>query len=252
MLNDTLNQLPETDRGVVVVLSGGMDSTISMRLCVEKYGPEKVHALTFDYGQRQKIEVIRASESTGLLGVQHTILDLSILGQIGQGYSANVDRGVQMPTIYDVLGDPAPKTEVPNRNMILLSLAGAYAQTRELDNIVCGLQVHDEYSYWDTTQKFVDSINTTLAQNRKTPVKVIAPFSKLSKQQELEMLWELDGNLNLLKHTITCYDPDESGYSCGKCPSCSERIMNFAKFGQSDVIPYSVGIPWDNILQGAQ
>ena len=111
--------LPET-KGVVLILSGGMDSTIAMRICVEKYGAENVKALSFFYGQRQRLELERAKESTSLLGVKHKILDLSILGEIGQGFSANVDTGIQMPIIKDVLGDPSPKTEVPNRNMILI------------------------------------------------------------------------------------------------------------------------------------
>ena len=73
-LSETLKLLPDT-KGVVVILSGGMDSTISMRLCVEKYGKDNVSALTFDYGQKQAIEIERAKESTYILGVKHKIID---------------------------------------------------------------------------------------------------------------------------------------------------------------------------------
>lgn len=247
MLQGILNSLPQVEK-CVIILSGGMDSTIAMRIAVKKYGSKNVFALTFDYGQKQKIEIEKAVESTKILGVNHFILDLSALNQISKGFSANVDQSISMPTIQDVLGDPSPKTEVPNRNMIMLSLAAAFAQTRKIPIIICGLQVHDEYSYWDTTQSFVNSINDVLSQNRMTKVKVIAPFSHLSKKQELNILQQIDGNVELLNHTITCYNPNDKGESCGRCPSCSERIKNFADMSLKDMIPYSINIPWERII----
>jgi len=239
-----LDRLPDTSKGAVVVLSGGLDSTIVMRLCVEKYGADNVRAVTFDYGQKQRVEIERAAASTTKLGVVHKIFDLSILNEISQGFSANVDADIEMPTIEDVLGDPRPPTYVPNRNMILMSLCAAYAETQDINTIVMGLQVHDEYGYHDTTQKFVDKINSALSENRNIKVKVLCPFVDLSKLDELNLLNELDGNLELLKDTITCYNPDVLGRSCGvgnptrDCPSCSERLAAFAKFGVKDPIEY--------------
>ena len=75
-LENALKELPDT-KGVVVVLSGGMDSTIAMRLCVQRYGANNVRALTFDYGQKQKIEIEKAKISTSHYGVKHKIFDLS-------------------------------------------------------------------------------------------------------------------------------------------------------------------------------
>lgn len=241
-----VNELPEAN-GCVVVLSGGMDSTIAMRLAVEKYGADNVSALTFFYGQKQAIEIARAGESTEMLGVSHKVVDASFLGNIAHGFSANVDDSIEMPTIQDVLGDPTPKTYVPNRNMILMSIAAAYAETKDVEYIVCGLQSTDEYNYWDTTKSFTDKMNEVFAENRKIKIKLIAPFVKLSKVEELKRLQELDGNLDFLKHTITCYNPDGNA-SCGKCPSCSERINAFIQIGQADPVPYATEIqdrlPW--------
>jgi 7-cyano-7-deazaguanine synthase len=241
--------LPDVNN-VVIILSGGMDSTIAMRLCVERYGSDNVKALTFNYGQKQKIEIEKAKESTALLSVEHKIIDASFLNDISTGFSANVDPDIKMPTIKEVLGDPTPLTYVPNRNMILLSIAAAYAETKNINTVICGLQVHDEYSYWDTTQSFVDKINTVLNENRKIKINIVAPFSLLSKKDEIKLLYEVDGNIDLLKHTITCYNPNEKGESCGKCPSCSERIKNLADCGYEDLIPYSINIPWDKIIRG--
>lgn len=242
-----LNQLPDS-RGAVVVLSGGMDSTIALRLCVEKYGADNVRALTFFYGQKQQIEIEKAKESTKILGVKHKVCDLSVLGSIGQGFSANLDNNIDMPTIQEVLGDARPKTYVPNRNMILMSVAAAYAEVENIDTIVMGLQVHDQYGYHDTTQRFVDKVNDTLFENRIIKIKIIAPFSALSKLEEIEILKALDGNTDLLSHTLTCYNPTTEGHSCGKCPSCSERVANFAKAGIPDPVSYSVDIDWNKLI----
>jgi len=221
-----------------------MDSTIAMKLCIEKYGADNVKALTFFYGQKQAIEIERAKESTRLLNVEHKILDLSILGEIAQGFSANVDTSIKMPNIRDVLGDPRPKTYVPNRNMILMSLTASFAEVNDIDTIIMGLQVHDEYGYHDTTQKFVDKINNVLSENRIIKIKVVAPFSRLSKTQELKLLYDIDGNFDLLNHTLTCYNPDEHGHACGKCPSCAERIQAFINVGIPDPAPYQKKINW--------
>ena len=152
-VSDVVETLPDT-KGCVVILSGGMDSTIAMRLAIEKYGKDSVSALTFDYGQKQAIEIAHARGSTALLGVKHKVIDASFLGDISKGFSANVDKDIDMPTIKDVLGVARPKTYVANRNMILMSIAAAYAETQNVDTIICGLQVHDEYGYHDTTQRW--------------------------------------------------------------------------------------------------
>lgn len=251
ILNDVIREMPDT-KGAIVILSGGMDSTIAMRLCVEKYGADNVRALTFNYGQKQVLEIEKAKYSTTLLNVKHKVCDLTVLGEIGQGFSANLDKNIDMPTIRDVLGDPRPKTYVPNRNMILMSIAAAYAEVENIDTIIMGLQIHDEYGYHDTTQRFVDKINSVLNENRIIKIKVTAPFSTLSKLDEINILKQLDNTVNLLQNTLTCYNPNDGGLSCGKCPSCSERIANFAKAGIIDPIPYSVNINWNEIIKCAQ
>lgn len=246
-LEESLKLLPDT-KGCVVILSGGLDSSIATRLAVEKYGKENVTAISFNYGQRQQRELTCAQSVCAKLQIDHKLIDLALLGKIARGFSANVDRDLEMPTIRDVLGDPRPKTYVPNRNMIMLAIAASLAEVKGVDTLVCGLQVHDEYSYHDTTQAFVDKMNATLAENRIIKIKIIAPFVTLSKEEELRLLIELDGDVSFAVHTFTCYDPDTFSVSCGKCPSCSERIMNFAKVGVEDPIWYQDIIPWEKLI----
>jgi 7-cyano-7-deazaguanine synthase len=243
-LKEALSNLPETDKNVVAVLSGGLDSSVMTMMLVEKYGAERVSAISYDYGQKQKVELEKAAELTKKLGVGHKILDLSILGDIAKPICANIGgTDVEMPDIEDVLGDPQPPTYVPFRNMILLSLTMSAAEVASASHIFTGLQVHDEYGYWDTSQKFVDSMNSVASQNRTHNVSIVAPFSLLSKAQEIEICREMD-KVELLGSTLTCYNPNDKGESCGKCPSCAERVMNFMKVGIVDPIPYSIDIPW--------
>ena len=246
-LPEAMDKLPEAEK-VLVVLSGGLDSGILTMLLNKKYGSENVVALSYNYGQKQNVELEKARALCKELKIAHTVLDLSILGDIAKPISTNI-RGsdVKMPTIKDVLGDPQPPTYVPFRNLILLSLTMAQAEASQASIVFTGLQVHDEYGYWDTTQKFVDSVNAIAEQNRTHKVKIMAPFSHLSKYEELLLCKEID-HTDLLINTLTCYDHNIKGESCGKCPSCAERIQNFAKSGLKDPIPYSIDIPWDDLL----
>lgn len=250
-----LPDLPDQKQNVVAVLSGGLDSTIMTYILAAKYGHRqdnpvmsRVYALSFDYGQKQKRELEMAAKTCSYLQIEHRVLDLSILGEIAKSISANIGGSeVAMPTIKDVLGDPQPKTYVPFRNMILNSLAFSFAEANKAAYVFTGLQVHDEYGYWDTTQKFVDSMNIVADQNRTHKVKLIAPFSHLSKYDEIIIAEEM-GNVRY-DLTLTCYNPNEEGHSCGKCPSCSERIANFAKAGIKDPVPYSMDIPWETLIE---
>lgn len=243
-LSEALAALPETDKKVVITHSGGLDSSTAVIVAVEKYGAGNVISVGYNYGQKQSVELERATTLCTHLGVERHVLDLSILGDTVRSVSANIaGTDVEMPTIKDILGNPQPPTYVPFRNMVIFSITAAFAEAKAASHIICGLQVHDEYSYWDTTQKFVDGINNVYAQNRSWPLQLVAPFSLLSKTDELNILKEM-GKLELLKHSLTCYNPDHDGRSCGRCPSCAERVNAFMNIGQPDFIDYQIDIPW--------
>lgn len=242
ILSAALERIPPATEagGAVVVLSGGLDSTVSLRLAVERYGAVNVVAVSFLYGQKQKHEILCAAASCERLGVAHNIINLSFMADINKGFSANTDATMEMPTIADVIGDPAPVTYVANRNMIMMSIASAIAETRGLSVVICGLQSNDNYNYHDTTPVWLGKLNSLLDENRKTGIKVIAPFVDLSKTEEIAAVLELDGNLDLFASTLTCYNPDEHGASCGNCPSCAERLQAFASLDLVDPVQYQL------------
>jgi 7-cyano-7-deazaguanine synthase len=241
---------------IVCVLSGGLDSTILLYKLVNEYGNKNVFAITFNYAQNHSIELQKAKITCQKLNIIHKIIDISFLGDIVKDVSALSANGtVEMPTINDVIGDPQPATYVPFRNLILVSLSLAFAESNNCSEIYTGFQCHDEYSYFDTSQSFVDSLNNVTILNRKNPIKIIAPFIDMAKVDEIKIGIDLGVPF---EDTHTCYDPVSglanssvlTWYSCGKCPSCSERIMNFAKAGIKDPVPYLIEIPWEDLING--
>lgn len=244
-LDQIKNNLPKTDNNILVVLSGGLDSSVATMILSGHYGPDRIIAISFDYGQKQKAELTCATKLCKSLGIKHKVLNLSILGEIARPLSANIiGSDISIPTGEEVSNDDQPKTYVPNRNMIMYSIAAAVAEVEGADYIVCGLQMTDAYGYWDTTSTWVDRVNQVLELNRKFNIKIVAPFVNLSKYDEIKIAEEL-GYLDLLKYTLTCYNPDPRGNSCGVCPSCCERIAGFSRAQIIDPIQYSTKIDWE-------
>lgn len=232
---------------VVSILSGGLDSTILTYQLVKEFGAENVYALTFNYGQRHNIELTKAHLTCGKLGIPLREIDISFLGDVvAPVCSLSAGTEVEMPTIEDVLGDPQPPTYVPYRNMILNSIGFSFAESVGAERIYSGLQVHDEYGYWDTSHSFIDSMNIVSNLNRKNGITLWAPFADMSKAEEIKIGLELGVPF---QDTWTCYRGEEGNGACGVCPSCSERIMNFAKAGLADPCPYEISIPWIELYQ---
>jgi len=231
----------------VVVLSGGLDSTTLLYDVVTQFGADNVRAVSFDYGQKHTIELDKAHRSCARLGVIHKLIDMRFVGDMVRGVSSLVDgSNIEVPTIEEAMGDPAPSTEIPYRNMLMCSLALSYAQANNADTVYIGIQKHDQYGYWDTTVAFLESINAISSLNRKHSIKVEAPYVDMSKTEEIEIGIKLDLNY---ADTWTCYNgPNEHREACGTCPTCSERIVAFAKAGMRDPIEYEIDIPWEDLL----
>ena len=244
-LKKAMDRLPaaELSTKVVSVLSGTLDSTIMTMMLMKKYGRTKVIALSYDHGQNQNAELEKAAAFCETVGIEHRILDVSVLGKIVSPMPTNIGTSINMSNAEEDLNGPRSKEYVAFSNMILLSMSLSFAESVRAEYVCTELQVYDENGYWDTSKKFIQSINAVAEQNRHHKVKVLTPFSHLSKASKLELCKELN-MVHLLDNTFTCSSVDTFERSCARCSPCTERINAFMKVKLADPIEYQIDIPW--------
>lgn len=209
----------------VILLSGGMDSAALLAYVSQRLDVKEIRALSFIYGQKHSRELECAAWQAEKAGAaEHRIIDISFYGALTQGGSALTDGSIDVPDLSDVPPDQRmqPPTYVPNRNMVFLSLATAFAEAQGIASVFYGAQAQDEYGYWDCSQDFVKRMNDVLALNRKGTVRIHAPFAGMSKADVLKIGLELGVDYD---HTWTCYRGGDR--PCETCPSCVERKRAF-------------------------
>jgi 7-cyano-7-deazaguanine synthase len=217
----------------IAIVSGGMDSVTLLHYLVKKLNLRPT-VLTYIYGQKHTREIEAARYQTDLLGcTDHQVMDLSILTPAFAS-SSLVSRERAIPHIEEVQGDPQPATYVPNRNMIFLSIAAAFAETRGASAIYYGAQAHDLYGYWDTTPDFLERINQLLTLNRKNAIQIHAPLVHMPKADVLRLGLDLGVDY---AHTWSCYEGH--ALACGRCPTCAERLNAFKEVGLKDPLEYA-------------
>jgi 7-cyano-7-deazaguanine synthase len=216
----------------VIIVSGGMDSVTLLHYLVKsKHLTPAI--ITFDYSQKHLKEIACAKDNASILKcTDHLVVDISFLKSLFDS-SSLVSQHIEIPAMKDVKGDPQPSTYVPNRNMIFLSLAAAYAENLNVSDVYYGAQQHDQYGYWDTTSHFLEQLNSVYALNRKTPIYVKAPFINYSKTDILKLGISLGVDY---ARTWSCYKGET--LACGSCPTCAERLKAFYNLGIKDPIPY--------------
>ncbi|NIA15054.1 MAG: 7-cyano-7-deazaguanine synthase QueC [Nitrospiraceae bacterium] len=220
----------------VVLLSGGLDSSVLLHHVAHDLNRRPVYAISYDYGQRHARELECARWQAEAAGAaQHRIIDMTCLGPMLKGGTALVEGGSEIPDL-DTLDDAQraqPPTYVPNRNMMLLAIAAAYAEAQGVQEVFYGAQAQDEYGYWDCTTDFVTRLNHTLALNRERPVRIQAPFVETSKAGIVRRGVELGV---AFARTWSCYRG--AARACGRCPTCVERLHAFEEAGIADPLPY--------------
>lgn len=216
----------------VVLLSGGLDSSVLLHDVRRRLGKGALHALSFYYGQKHARELDMARTQAAAAGVvSHRVVDISFFKELTAGGSALTDDAIPVPDLAALSAAQLaqPPTYVPNRNMVLLSLAAAYAEAAGVREVFYGAQKQDRYGYWDCTPEFVERINELLALNRVRPVRVQAPFVAMSKGDIVRLGVELGVDFS---RTWSCYRGVPP--ACGTCPTCIERCAAFAEAGMAD------------------
>ena len=147
----------------VMLLSGGMDSVSLVHYAVKELFYDEVYALSFDYGQKHSKELKEATWNCQQFTEvkEHRILDLQFMREILQDSSSLVGDKIDVPDLDKIRESELdqPVTYVPNRNMMLLSLAASYAESRSCTEVYYGAQAQDEYGYWDCTKEFLEKLN---------------------------------------------------------------------------------------------
>ncbi|MBN1222214.1 MAG: 7-cyano-7-deazaguanine synthase QueC [Candidatus Aminicenantes bacterium] len=215
----------------IVLFSGGIDSTTALYWARDRFSD--VQALTFDYGQRHRIEIKLAAKLAERLNINQKIMqvDLSSIGG-----SSLTDRSLSIPDfedIADIRGRP-PSTYVPFRNGIFIALAAAWAEALDCRDLVCGFNVIDSPDYPDTRKSFVEAmekavnLGSTAAfdRNRFT---IHAPFIDLKKSEIIKLGLSLGTDYS---YAISCYAGREA--PCEKCPACHLRRRAWEELGRGD------------------
>ena len=213
---------------VVVIYSGGMDSYTVLHKAL-KSGKE-VFALSFNYGQRHKKELEYAANVCAKNNIQHKVVDITAINQLLAGSSLTDD--IDIPEGH-YAEENMKSTVVPNRNMILLSLAVGYAVSIGAEEVHYGAHSGDHTIYPDCRPEFVEKMNDVTAIANWEKVTIVSPYLYDSKIEILKDGFAMDLDYG---ETWTCYNGRDK--ACGKCGSCGERLEAFAELNATDPLSY--------------
>lgn len=211
-----------------MVLSGGQDSTTCLYWAIDKFGIDNVCSVTFDYGQRHRVEIECAREIAEFAGVANQVLPIDTFAALGG--DALTDSKIDVAAEFDP-ETGLPNTFVPGRNLIFLTFAAAYAYQRQISNLVTGVAQMDFSAYPDCREETIEALQMTLQLGMESDLQIFTPLMNLSKKETVELASEL-GAMLAMALTHTCYNGMRP--PCGKCPACVLRAKGFAAAGIDD------------------
>lgn len=227
----------------VILLSGGLDS--STTLAIAKSAGYDVYCISFAYGQRNALEIKAAAKIKALIAPEnaHKIITIDLKQFGGSALTAD-DIAVPENRTQEEIDSEIPITYVPARNTIFLSYALAYAEVLKANDIFIGANVLDYSGYPDCRPQYIEAFNkmANLALERTVKgekITIHTPLIKLAKKEIIEKGLALRVDYS---KALSCYNPDENGYACGKCDPCLFRIKAFADLGKKDPANYQQDI----------
>jgi len=213
---------------VVVLLSGGIDSTTLVYYMRDR--GYKVYPISFYYGQKHKKELDFADLTCQKLNLSFKAFNINILRELAP--SALTRKDIEVPKgIYNE--ETMKITVVPNRNMVFLALATAYAIGLGIREVAYAAHSGDHAIYADCRPAFIEAMRKTIELCDDSKVSLSTPFTLLDKSEIIKIGFNLGVDYSL---TWSCYEGKE--LACGKCGTCRERLEAFEKLGKIDPIKY--------------
>ncbi len=222
----------------VILLSGGLDSTTV--LAIARDLGYQCYCLSFDYGQRQAMELERAKATVARLGaLDHLILQIELDKIGGSALTSNIE--VPKDRSFAEMESSIPVTYVPGRNTIFLSYALSWAEVIGANDIFIGINALDFSGYPDCRPEYLQAFEklanlaTRAATEEGRRFVLQAPLMHMTKKEIIKRGTSLGVDYAT---THSCYDPDEQGRACGVCDACRLRLKGFVEAGLHDPIPY--------------
>ena len=214
----------------LVLLSGGLDSSVVLSVCQDK--GYDIYAISFDYGQRHKVELEYAKfQATFFNCISHEVFKMEFYG----GSALTDDIKVPKNRDSHSMSKDIPVTYVPSRNIVFLSFASGYAECHDIDNIFIGVNAIDYSGYPDCRKNFIDNFEKLINKSTKkglegSQFKINTPLINLSKKDIIKL-----GHKNGVDFSMTssCYSP-KLKKNCGVCDSCLLRKQGFEEAGLRD------------------
>ncbi|RTZ14524.1 7-cyano-7-deazaguanine synthase QueC [Vibrio aquaticus] len=208
----------------VVVFSGGQDSTTCLVQALKEF--DEVHAITFDYGQRHKLEIEVAQSLAKELGVAaHKVMDVGLLNELAISSLTRDD----IPVSHELQENGLPNSFVPGRNILFLTLAGIYAYQIGATAVITGVCETDFSGYPDCRNDFVKAMNNAMVQGMDRDFEIQTPLMWLDKAETWALADQYDALQLVREKTLTCYN-GIIGDGCGDCPSCELRKVGLNSY----------------------
>ncbi|MCT8139989.1 7-cyano-7-deazaguanine synthase QueC [Anaerobacillus sp. CMMVII] len=206
----------------LVVFSGGQDSTTCLFWALKNY--DHVETVTFDYNQRHNEEIEVAKKIAEDLGVENTVIDMSLLNQLTSNALTRSEIEIK-----DGEDGGLPSTFVDGRNHLFLSFAAIMAKAKAIQNIITGVCETDFSGYPDCRDMFVKSLNVTINLAMDYNFVIHTPLMWIDKKETWALAAELGAFEYIREKTLTCYN-GIVGDGCGECPACKLRNEGLQKF----------------------
>lgn len=234
----------------VVVISGGLDSSTLLHHAHAEFSNYELYGISFDYGQRHKKELEYAKRQCDALDAEHKIVKMDFLADLfaeGGSQSSLVNKDVDVPEGH-YAEENMKATVVPNRNMIMLSIAAGYAVSVGARILATGVHAGDHFIYPDCRPEFISLVDRTIVVANEGFIKkhyeTWAPFLFRTKADIAKRAFDLHVDI---ADTWSCYKGGD--IHCGKCGTCVERIEAIASTGNEDPTPYADEAFWKEALK---